>query len=1037
MISQFFIHRPKFAFVIAIVITLSGLLAIPTLPVAQFPELAPAQIVVSTNYPGASADIVDKTVASPLESEVNGVEGMIYMSSNSSNDGSYALSVTFEVGFDADLAQILVQNRVSKVMPRMPEEVKRAGIAVEKQSPNMLLIVNLYSSNDQFDNLFLANYMLLNVRDSIARISGVSKSDILGAMDYSMRMWLNPDRMAALGITVNDVRDAIAEQNIQVAAGKIGSAPSMKNQQFQYTLLTKGRLESVSEFEQIVIRAKEDGSLVYMKDVARVELGSKSYDAFATLNNKPSATLAIYQQPGANALDISDAIRKKMEDLKQYFPDGLKYDIIYDTTRFIEVSLLEVVETLFIALLLVVLVVYVFLGDFRSTFIPGIAIPVSLIGTFAVLLALGMSINTISLFALILAIGIVVDDAIIVIESTQRLMAEGMDRVTATQETMKKVTGPIVATTLVLLAVFVPVALMPGITGKIYSEFAITISIAVIISSINALTLSPALCASILKPGKSKRLLFLEKFEKYLHKLTGSYVEWVKFLCRRTIIVAVFYLGLIAITGLLVTYLPGGFIPEEDQGYMMVDVQLPDGASLNRTERVVEKLTKMMKEESGVSNVLGITGYSLLTKAVASNVALLIVVLDDWEQRTESTLSQSAILHKLQGKVTSIKEANVFMFSTPAIPGLGSTGGFEFIMQDTAGRSQAELASVARALIIEANGAPEIGAAFTSFRANVPQLFVDLERVKAKNLGISVQDIFLALQVNLGGYYVNDFNRYGKVYNVYIQAEKSFRNSQNDIKRLYVRQRDGKMVPLSTLTTIKPILGPQVTSRYNIQSSVTINGSAAPGYSSGQAIIAMEKAAQRVLPDGYQYQWTGLTYQQLAAGNLAPILFSLAIIFVFLFLVAQYESWSIPLAVLLAVPIALLGAFLAVLIAQSDVNIYTQIGLVILIGLSAKNAILVVEYAKELHETEGLPVFEAAVKAAHLRFRAVLMTALSFVLGVIPLVIATGAGAGSRNSIGLAVFGGMVMATIVGTLLVPVFFVIIQNLRNKIKGKQI
>ncbi len=1034
MISQFFIHRPKFAFVIAIVITLAGLLAIPVLPITQFPELAPAQIVVNTNYPGASADIVDKTVASPLESEVNGVEGMIYMSSNSSNDGSYSLTITFEVGFDADLAQILVQNRVSKIMPRMPEEVKRAGIAVEKQSPNMLLIVNLFSPNNQFDNLFLANYMLLNVKDSIARISGVSKSDILGAMDYSMRMWLNPDRMAALGITVNEVRDAIAEQNIQVAAGKIGSAPTMKNQQFQYTLLTKGRLESVSEFEQIVIRAKEDGSLVYMKDVARVELGSKSYDAFATLNNKPSATLAIYQQPGANAIEISDAIREKMEDLKQYFPDGLKYDIIYDTTNFIKVSLFEVVETLFIALLLVILVVYVFLGDIRSTFIPAIAIPVSLIGTFAALLAIGMSINTISLFALILAIGIVVDDAIIVIESTQRLMAEGLDRVKATQETMKKVTGPIVATTLVLLAVFVPVAMMPGITGKIYSEFAITISVAVIISSINALTLSPALCASILKSGERKQGFLLKKFEDYLNKLTGNYVAWVKVLCRRTKLVGLVYLGLVAATLFLVSSLPGGFVPEEDQGYMMVDVQLPDGSSLNRTEKVIEKLTEMLKKEAGVSNVLGVTGYSMLTKAVASNVALLIVVLDDWEKRTEATLSQSSILHKLQSQVASVKEANVFMFSTPAIPGLGNTGGFEFILQDTAGRSQAELASVTRALIIEANGQPEIAAAFTSFRANVPQFFIDIERVKAKNLGISIQDIFLALQVNLGGYYVNDFNRYGKVYNVYIQAEKSFRTSKNNIKQLYVRQRDGKMVPLSTLVSIKPILGPQVTSRYNIQSSATINGSAAPGYSSGQAIIAMERAANSVLPDGYQFQWTGLTYQQLAAGNLAPILFSLAIVFVFLFLVAQYESWSIPLAVLLAVPIALLGAFLMVLIAQSDVNIYTQIGLVILIGLSAKNAILVVEYAKQLHETEGLGVFDAAVKAAHLRFRAVLMTALSFVLGVIPLVIATGAGAGSRNSIGQAVFGGMVMATIVGTLLVPVFFVMIQNMRNKFKA---
>jgi len=1035
MISQFFIHRPKFAFVIAIVITLAGTLAIPILPVAQFPEMVPAQVVVSTSYPGASAEIVDKTVAAPLESEVNGVEGMIYMSSNSANNGSYVLTVTFEVGFNPDLAQILVQNRVSKVMPRMPDEVKRAGIAVEKQSPNMLLIVNLLSPDNRFDNLFLSNYMLLNVKDSIARIGGVSKSEILGAMDYSMRMWLNPDRMAALSITVNDVKYAIEEQNIQVAAGKLGSAPLPDNQQFQYTLQTKGRLESVEEFERIVIRAKEDGSIVYMKDVARVELGSKSYDAFATLNNNPTSTLAIYQQPGANALEISEQIKATMEDLKQYFPEGLEYGIIYDTTRFVEVSLAEVVETLLIALALVVLVVFIFLGDVRSTFIPAIAIPVSLIGTFGVLLAMGMSINTISLFALILAIGIVVDDAIIVIESTQRLMSEGMDRVAATQETMKKVTGPIVATTLVLLAVFVPVAMMPGITGKVYSEFAITISVAVLISSVNALTLSPALCASLLKEGKTEHGFLLQKFEDFLTKLTGGYISWVKVLCRRTLVVGFVYLGLVGFTGFLASSLPGGFVPEEDQGYMMVDVQLPDAASLNRSEELVKKLTDMLKDEPGVSNVLGVTGYSLLTKAVSPNVAMLIVVLDDWGERTDDGFSQREILQKLQRKMASVKEANIFIFSTPAIPGLGNTGGFEFILQDTAGRSQAELAAASRALIIKANESPEIGAAFTSFRANVPQLFVDLERVKAKNLGISVQDIFLSLQVNLGGLYVNDFNRYGKVFNVYMQAERNFRQSQNDIKRLYVRQKDGDMVPLSTLVTINPILGPEVTSRYNIQSAVTINGSAAPGYSSGQAISAMERIAAEVLPDGYKYEWTGLTYQQLAAGNLAPILFTLAIVFVFLFLVAQYESWTIPFAVLLAVPVALLGAFLTVMIANGDVNIYTQIGLVILIGLATKNAILVVEYAKELYENEGLSVFDAAIKAARLRFRAVLMTALSFILGVVPLVIATGAGAASRNSIGQAVFGGMLMATIVGTLLVPVFFVMIQNMRVKFKGE--
>jgi len=1035
MLSQFFIRRPKFAFVIAIVITLAGLLAIPVLPVSQFPELAPAQVVVSSVYPGASADIVDKTVAAPLESEVNGVEGMIYMSSNSSNDGTYSLTVTFEVGFDADLAQILVQNRVSKVIPRMPEEIKRTGITVEKRSPNMLLIVNLYSPENSFDNLFLANYMHLNIRDAIARIRGISKAEILGAMDYSMRMWLNPDRMAALGITVSDVRKAIMEQNIQVAAGKIGGAPSPKTQQFQYTLQTKGRLEDPADFENIVIRARADGSIVYMRDIARVELGSKSYDAFATLNNKPSATLAVYQQPEANALDVAAGVKALMAELEQDFPDDLEYGILYDTTLFVEISLKEVVETLFIALLLVVLVVYVFLGDVRSTLIPSIAIPVSLIGTFAVLLAIGMSINTISLFALILAIGIVVDDAIIVIESVQLLMSQGMDRVEATKQTMKKVTGPIVATTLVLLAVFVPVAMMPGITGKVYSEFAITISVAVVISSINALTLSPALCASLLKEGDVKRGFLLRKFEDMLTKLTGKYIVWVKFLTGRTAAVAVVYIGLIGLTGYLALSLPSGFVPEEDQGFFMVDVQLPDGASLIRTERVVENLTELFQQEPGVANVVGVTGYSLLTKAQSSNGALLIIVLDHWDQRTDSNLSQDAILQKMRMKLAATKEAKVFAFSTPAIPGLGATGGFEYVLQDTRGRSASELAAVSRALIIQANEDPRIGVASSSFRANVPQLFVDLHRIKAKNLGVPLEEIFLTLQANLGGLYVNDFNRYGKPYQVNIQADVEFRDSQRDLKRFYVRQRDGEMLPLATLVEVKPMLGPQVTSRYNLQSSAIINGAAAPGYSSGQAITAMEQASKKVLPDGYRFQWTGLTYQQIAAGNLAPVIFSLAIIFVFLFLVAQYESWSIPFAVILSVPVALLGAYLAVAVANSDVNLYTQIGLVILIGLATKNAILIVEFAKEQRETEGLSILEAAITAARLRFRAVLMTALSFILGVLPLVLASGAGAGSRNSIGQAVFGGMLAATIVGTLLVPIFYVIVQTLREKFKGQ--
>ncbi|RJG49110.1 efflux RND transporter permease subunit [Motilimonas pumila] len=1035
MLSLFFINRPKFAFVISIVLTIAGLLSIPVLPVSEYPEVAPPQINVSTSYGGASAEIVKAVIAQPIEAEVNGVEDMIYMESKSSNDGSYSLNVTFEVGTDADMAQVKVQNRVTQAMAKLPSEVQRQGVKVEKQSPNMLMVVNLVSPNDSYDSLFITNYAGINLKDSLARQPGVSKVQIIGGMDYAMRIWLDPDRMASLKVTTQDVIGSLQEQNIQVAAGRIGSAPFSKDQQFQYTLQTKGRLSSVEEFKQVIIRSRNDGSKVTVGDIAKVELGSQTYDAEGKLNNKPSAIIAIYQSPDANALEVAKAVKAEMNRLAKAFPQDLEHLVLYDTTAFIETSIAEVVETLLVAIALVILIVYIFLQDFRSTLVPAIAIPVSLVGTFAFLLAVDMSINTVSLFALIMAIGIVVDDAIVVVENVTRLMQEkGLSPKEATIESMKEVTGPVIATTLVLLAVFAPTAVMPGITGQMYAQFSVTICIAVLISSINALTLSPALSAMLLKPPKEHTKGFHGMFNKVLERANKGNVSFVNFMVRKAVVAIALYGGIIFCIIWLGGSLPSGFVPQEDKKAFMVDIQLPDGSSLNRTEAVMEELVKLTLEEEGVTDVIHASGFSILTGSVSSNGGLLIVTLDEWEKRLDPALHESVIVQKLQAKYNTIPQAKVMAFSLPPLPGLGNVSGFQFVLQDTMGRSSQELAQVMRGLIIKANEQPEIAAAFSNFRADVPQLYVDVNRDKAKSLGIPLSDIFNTLQTQLGAMYVNDFNRFGKVFRVMVQAQTSYRDSEEDIKRFFVRSKDGEMIPLSTLVTVSPILGPEVVEQYNLYGSTNINGIPAPGYSSGQAIEAMKRAAEQTLPTGYTYSWTGQTYQELKAGNLAPIIFSLALLFTYLFLVAQYESWTIPLAVMMAVPIAMLGAFVNVWIVGAEINLYTQIGLVLLIGLASKSAILIVEFAKVEREN-GLSIAEAAAKAARLRFRAVLMTGFSFVLGVVPLVIATGAGAASRTSLGYAVFGGMIAACIVGTLMVPVFYSIMQGLREKVKGR--
>ena len=1031
MFSHFFIHRPVLALVISIVISLLGAVAVPSLPIEETPDITPPTVSVSGVWPGASAPVIADNVAVPIEQQVNGVDDMLYLSSTSSDDGSLGVTVTFEVGVDVDMATVLVQNRVAAAEPLLPEEVKRQGLTTRKQSTNMVQLVNLLAPDGRYDDIYISNYINLNVKDVLSRVPGVADVRVMGARDYGMRVWLDPARLQARGLTTNDVVRAIRDQNVQVAAGQIGAPPTPSGQSFQYTVNASGRLSEVPEFENLILRV-DDGAILRLRDVARVELGAQNYAMFMRLNGQPSVALGIYQLPGANALDVAAGITAAMEDLAPRFPDGLEYRIAYDSTDAIAASINEVVITLLLAVLLVVGTVYLFLQDARTTLVPAVTIPVSLLGTFAVMLAFGMSINTLTLFGLVLAIGIVVDDAIVVVENTMRLIDdEGLPPKAATARAMEQVTGPVVATTLVLLAVFVPVTMMGGITGRLYSQFALTIATATVLSSINALTLSPALCGLVLRPTPAKRGWLFSRFNRGLGFGTNLYARVVAHLVRRVAVVMVVFAGVLAAGWYGFVRVPGGFVPSEDKGAVFVHVQLPDSASLERTEEVLDRVTGVLMEAPGVRDVISIGGFSLLTGLNASNMAAAIVVLDDWSERPAPGQHAAAVAGLVSGQLFQMQEAIAFGFTPPPITGLGNAEGFEFVLQDRGGVGPQQLQTFADDLVAAANRHPVLTRVNSSFRANVPQLLLDVDRTKAQTLGIPLNDIFGTLSAYLGSAYVNDFSLFGRTYRVMIQADAAFRSRADDIRALDVRDADGNMIPLGTLLAVRDTVGPQAVTRYNLFPAATITGAPRPGLSAGEARAAMETLAAQVLPPSIGYEWTGTTYQQIAAGSQAPLLFALAFVLVFLFLAAQYESWLIPVAVILAIPFSLMGALYGTLLRAYDNNVYTQIGLVLLIGLSAKTAILIVEFARQLREQEGRTTLEAAVEAARLRFRAVLMTAVSFILGVLPLLVASGAGAASRRALGTAVFAGMAAATVLGVLFIPVFYVLVQKARDR------
>lgn len=1047
--SQFFIKRPIFAAVLSLLVLIAGAISLFQLPISEYPEVVPPTVVVRANFPGANPKVIGETVASPLEQAIVGVEGMLYMSSQSTNDGKLTLTITFALGTDLDNAQVQVQNRVTRTMPTLPTEVQRLGVTVDKASPDLTMVVHLTSPDQRYDMLYLSNYAALNVKDELARLDGVGDVQLFGMGNYSLRVWLDPNKVASRNLTATDVVNAIREQNRQVAAGALGAPPSDAGNSFQLSINTQGRLVSEEEFENIIIRAGDDGEITRLKDIARIELGSSQYALRSLLNNQPAVAIPVFQRPGSNAIEISNAVRERMAELKQSFPQGVDYEIVYDPTIFVRGSIEAVVHTLLEAIVLVVLVVILFLQTWRASIIPLAAVPVSLIGTFAVMHLFGFSLNALSLFGLVLAIGIVVDDAIVVVENVERNIGLGKSPVEATRQAMKEVTGPIVATALVLCAVFVPTAFISGLTGQFYQQFALTIAISTVISAFNSLTLSPALAAVLLKDHHAPKDRFsrvLDKlfggwlfapFNRFFDRASHGYVGTVKRVLRGSSIALLVYGGLLVLGYLGFSSTPTGFVPQQDKQYLVAFAQLPDAATLDRTEDVIKRMSEIAAKHPGVENTVAFPGLSINGFTNSPNSGIVFTPLKPFDERKDPSMSAGAIAAELNQQFAEIQDAYIAIFPPPPVQGLGTIGGFRLQVEDRGNLGYEELYQQTQNILAKARQLPELDpmSLFTSYQVNVPQIDANIDREKAKTHGVAISDIFDTMQVYLGSLYANDFNRFGRTYQVNVQADQQFRLEPEQIGQLKVRNNRGEMVPLSTFVKVENSAGPDRVMHYNGFITAEINGAAAPGYSSGQAEAAIAKLLDEELPNGMAYEWTDLTYQQILAGNTAIFIFPLCVLLAFLVLAAQYESWSLPLAVILIVPTVLFSAITGVILAGGDNNVFTQIGLIVLVGLACKNAILIVEFAKEKQE-EGMDRMSAVLEACRLRLRPILMTSIAFIMGVVPLVLSSGAGAEMRHAMGVAVFSGMIGVTFFGLLLTPVFYVLIRAFVEKREARK-